>query len=71
MSGQKELDELRERERLAYQLGGGSVKTIETTGRANVAGVAGWEWVVANMATVPCVSLGLGSVAGRSRRRTR
>ena len=44
--------------------GGGSVKTIETTGRANVPGVAGWEWVVANMATVPCVSLGLGSVAG-------
>jgi len=44
--------------------GGGSVKTIETTGRANVPGVAGWEWVVSNMATVPNVSLGLGSVAG-------
>jgi acetyl-CoA carboxylase carboxyltransferase component len=44
--------------------GGGSVKTIETTGRANVPGVAGWEWVVANMATVPRVALGLGSVAG-------
>ncbi len=26
--------------------GGGSVKTIETTGRANVPGVRGWEWVV-------------------------
>src|SRR5688572_4519158 len=44
--------------------GGGSVKTIETTGRANVPGVAGWEWVVANMATIPRVALGLGSVAG-------
>jgi acetyl-CoA carboxylase carboxyltransferase component len=44
--------------------GGGSVKTIETTGRANVPAVVGWEWVVANMATVPRVALGLGSVAG-------
>jgi acetyl-CoA carboxylase carboxyltransferase component len=44
--------------------GGGSVKTIETTGRANVPGVSGWEWVVRNMATVPRVALGLGSVAG-------
>jgi acetyl-CoA carboxylase carboxyltransferase component len=44
--------------------GGGSVKTIETTGRANVPGLAGWEWVVANLGTVPRVALGLGSVAG-------
>ena len=44
--------------------GGGSVKTIETTGRANVPGVSGWELVVENMATVPRVALGLGSVAG-------
>jgi acetyl-CoA carboxylase carboxyltransferase component len=44
--------------------GGGSVKTIETTGRANVPGVAGWEWVVWNMGTVPRIALGLGSVAG-------
>jgi acetyl-CoA carboxylase carboxyltransferase component len=44
--------------------GGGSVKTIETTGRANVPGVAGWEWVVWNIGTVPRVALGLGSVAG-------
>ncbi len=44
--------------------GGGSVKTIETTGRANVPGVSGWELVVANMSTVPRVALGLGSVAG-------
>ena len=44
--------------------GGGSVKTIETTGRANVPGVSGWEMVVANMGLVPRVGLGLGSVAG-------
>src|SRR6266568_2893011 len=44
--------------------GGGSVKTIETTGRANVPGVDGWEVVVDNMAIVPRVALGLGSVAG-------
>ncbi|SKA38833.1 Acetyl-CoA carboxylase, carboxyltransferase component [Enhydrobacter aerosaccus] len=44
--------------------GGGSVKTIETTGRANVPGVSGWEWVVRNMGAVPTVGLGLGSVAG-------
>jgi acetyl-CoA carboxylase carboxyltransferase component len=44
--------------------GGGSVKTIETTGRANVPGVDGWEAVVDNMAIVPRVTLGLGSVAG-------
>src|SRR5499426_3366064 len=44
--------------------GGGSVKTIETTGRANVPGVSGWETVVANIATIPRVALGLGSVAG-------
>src|SRR5262245_61752729 len=44
--------------------GGGSVKTIETDGRANVPGVSGWETVVDNMGTVPRVALGLGSVAG-------
>ena len=44
--------------------GGGSVKTIETTGRANVPGVVGWETVVANMGVIPRVALGLGSVAG-------
>jgi acetyl-CoA carboxylase carboxyltransferase component len=44
--------------------GGGSVKTIETTGRANVPGLAGWEVVVDNLGTVPRVALGLGSVAG-------
>src|SRR5688500_12886362 len=44
--------------------GGGSVKTIETTGRANVPGVDGWDQVVRNMGTIPRVALGLGSVAG-------
>src|SRR5574341_2190560 len=44
--------------------GGGSVKTIETTGRANVPGVSGWEWVVNSIGTIPRVALGLGSVAG-------
>jgi acetyl-CoA carboxylase carboxyltransferase component len=44
--------------------GGGSVKTIETTGRANVPAVDGWEQVVRNMGTIPRVALGLGSVAG-------
>ncbi|MBI2207448.1 MAG: methylmalonyl-CoA carboxyltransferase [Candidatus Rokubacteria bacterium] len=44
--------------------GGGSVKTIETTGRANVPGVSGWDVVVRNMGTIPRVALGLGSVAG-------
>src|SRR6266545_3662764 len=44
--------------------GGGSVKTIETTGRANVPGVSGWETVVDNIGTIPRVALGLGSVAG-------
>src|SRR5262249_13057250 len=44
--------------------GGGSVKTIETTGRANVPGVSGWEVVVDNIGTIPRVALGLGSVAG-------
>ena len=48
--------------------GGGSVKTIETTGRANVPGVDGWEWVVDNMGTIPRVALGLG-LGGRPRRR--
>jgi len=44
--------------------GGGSVKTIETTGRANVPALAGWEQVVTNIGTIPRVALGLGSVAG-------
>ncbi len=48
--------------------GGGSVKTIETTGRANLPGGIGtsvlFDLTTANMAVVPVVALGLGSVAG-------
>jgi acetyl-CoA carboxylase carboxyltransferase component len=44
--------------------GGGSVKTLETTGRTYVPANPGWDWVVANMETVPVVALALGSVAG-------
>ena len=44
--------------------GGGSVKTIETRGRANLPGSVGWDLVVECLATVPRVGLGLGSVAG-------
>jgi acetyl-CoA carboxylase carboxyltransferase component len=48
--------------------GGGSVRTIEKTGRANLPGGvginSGLHLVAANMALVPVVSLGLGSVAG-------
>src|SRR6202047_964894 len=49
--------------------GGGSVKTIETKGAANLpGGIGGTRWyayTTANMARVPVVGLGLGSVAGR------
>src|ERR1700709_1811794 len=48
--------------------GGGSVKTIETKGAANlprgVAGTRSYSYTIANMAQVPVVGLGLGSVAG-------
>ena len=48
--------------------GGGSVKTIETTGRANppgrVRGSYGYHLVAQNLSAVPVVALGLGSVAG-------
>ena len=48
--------------------GGGSVKTIETKGAANLpGGVGGTRWyyyTIANMSQVPVVGLGLGSVAG-------
>ncbi len=48
--------------------GGGSVKTIETTGHANLPGGIGQSsglWLCAlNMGRVPVVALGLGSVAG-------
>src|ERR1700709_2313952 len=48
--------------------GGGSVKTIETRGAANLPGGVGgtraYLYTTANMARVPVVGLGLGSVAG-------
>ncbi|WP_135466833.1 acyl-CoA carboxylase subunit beta [Crenalkalicoccus roseus] len=48
--------------------GGGSVKTIETTGRANLPGGIGGTWLYHhtgdNLSRVPVVALGLGSVAG-------
>jgi acetyl-CoA carboxylase carboxyltransferase component len=44
--------------------GGGSVKTLETDRRSFIPFNPGWEWVVANLATVPTVGLCLGSVAG-------
>jgi acetyl-CoA carboxylase carboxyltransferase component len=44
--------------------GGGSVKSLETDRRSFVPFNPGWDQVVANLATVPVVSLCLGSVAG-------
>ncbi len=44
--------------------GGGSVKTIETMGFTYVPANPAWDWVIANLAEVPVVALGLGSVAG-------
>nr|MCH9675606.1 methylmalonyl-CoA carboxyltransferase [Gammaproteobacteria bacterium] len=48
--------------------GGGSVRTIETKGRANLPGglgqASGFHQLAENMGTVPVVGLGLGSVAG-------
>lgn len=44
--------------------GGGSVRTLERDGYTYVPANPGWDWVVANMATVPVVSLALGPVAG-------
>lgn len=49
--------------------GGGSVKTIETTGRANLPGgltPSTWQfrYTTENLGHVPVVALGLGSVAG-------
>ena len=48
--------------------GGGSVKTIETRGASNlpggVGGTRGFYYMTENLAQVPVVALGLGSVAG-------
>jgi acetyl-CoA carboxylase carboxyltransferase component len=44
--------------------GGGSVKTLETTGHTYVPVNPGWNYVVDNLSTVPVVAAGLGPVAG-------
>ncbi|MGD9981440.1 MAG: acyl-CoA carboxylase subunit beta [Hyphomonadaceae bacterium] len=44
--------------------GGGSVKMLERDPRTYIPQTPGWEWVVANMATVPVVALALGPCAG-------
>ncbi len=44
--------------------GGGSVKTIEMTGRTYVPTMANWQYAVDNLSKVPVVGLALGSVAG-------
>ena len=44
--------------------GGGSVRSLESMGRSYVPANPGWNLVVDNLATVPVVSLALGSVAG-------
>jgi propionyl-CoA carboxylase beta chain len=44
--------------------GGGSVKMLEKDPRTYIPQTPGWEWVVANMATVPVVALALGPCAG-------
>ncbi len=44
--------------------GGGSVKTLETSGVTYVPACPGWNWVVANLGTIPVVALGMGPVAG-------
>jgi len=44
--------------------GGGSTRTLTTSGKTHVPEVAGWQWPVANMWTVPVVALALGPCAG-------
>jgi acetyl-CoA carboxylase carboxyltransferase component len=44
--------------------GGGSVKSLDVDARTYVPANPGWDWVIANMETVPVVSLLLGPVAG-------
>ncbi len=44
--------------------GGGSVRSLDSDARTYVPANPAWDWVVANMATVPTVALGLGPVAG-------
>jgi acetyl-CoA carboxylase carboxyltransferase component len=44
--------------------GGGSVKTIEMSGRTYIPELRGWEMVVQHLGVAPSVSLALSSVAG-------
>jgi acetyl-CoA carboxylase carboxyltransferase component len=44
--------------------GGGSVKSLEQNPRTYIPTTTGWEWIVANMASSPVVSLALGPCAG-------
>ncbi len=44
--------------------GGGSVKTLASSGYTYLPTLHGWDHLVANLATVPVVGLGLGPVAG-------
>ena len=44
--------------------GGGSIKALEDAAATYIPANPGWEWVVANLATVPVVALALGPVAG-------
>jgi acetyl-CoA carboxylase carboxyltransferase component len=44
--------------------GGGSVKSIEMSGRTYIPRIAGWDTVVGHLSVAPSVSLALGSVAG-------
>ena len=47
--------------------GGGSVKMLEQDPRTYIPQTPAWEWVVANMASVPVVALALGPCAGLGR----
>jgi acetyl-CoA carboxylase carboxyltransferase component len=44
--------------------GGGSVKSLETTGHTYVPEVPGWDVMCDNLSEIPVVALGLGPVAG-------
>lgn len=44
--------------------GGGSIKALVDADATYVPANPGWEWVVANLATVPVVAMALGPVAG-------
>jgi acetyl-CoA carboxylase carboxyltransferase component len=70
------IDKLAAAEQMAHELrmplvrlvegsgGGGSVKSLEALGYTYVPYLPGFEHMVANLATVPVVSLGLGPIAG-------